>query len=118
MGQSTDAILCYGISMDEDFDYKSRFPEHIDGDGYFDKYALIDMLEEKFGCTLEIHCSCDYAMYILAIKDSVTTAYRGGPEIITSLEVTPAWAEKLQKAKVYMGLEKEEANWWLASLWC
>jgi hypothetical protein len=118
MTQSTDAILCYGISMDEDFDYESKFPEHCDEDGDFDKYALIDMLEEKFGCTLEIHCSCDYAMYILTIKDSVMRAYRGEPEVVTSLEVTPEWAKQLQEAKIYMGLENEEANWWLASLWC
>lgn len=69
-------------------------------------------------CPVEevIHCSYDYPMYILAVKGHTTSASRGYPEAINSLELDE---KAVQKAKEFCEKYniKWEPKWYLTSLW-
>ena len=98
MGVSTNGIAFYGFPIEEWEDFDSTPWEKLaeeDPEGYYedwDDYYAIKMgttsnkwkekrkLRDKCKCTIGTHCSCDYPMYFVAIKHTVTTAYRGYPK--------------------------------------
>jgi hypothetical protein len=78
MGVSTDAIILYGIEMEEYVTPKwlSRVPG-------FDKNDLVWSAEkalEEDGMCIQAHGSDEYPMYCLAVKSSVIKARRGCPK--------------------------------------
>jgi len=141
MGQSTDAILCYGFSLgdeegetpvflrapeededgeDKDFDQfllEKYAPELVEWQlEYYDKrQAAINAV----GVKLVRHCSCEYPMYILAASASVTEASRGNPvdmgQHITG-DIT-AWTAALKKFCADTDVEYKEPSWILCSDW-
>jgi hypothetical protein len=146
MGQSTDGILFYGFPIEEDTangnviaglspegDEPER-PENLDADVDYDYSDQDTIWAKKFGLkggykevwkhqetypvTIGRHCSGDYPMYYVAIKESELTANRGYPQEVKSLEVNLAWKHQLiEFCKVY-GLEPPaKFGWYLASYW-
>src|SRR5690348_17218215 len=116
MGVSTNAVLFYGILLQED-DFEDGYPWDADDDCDTDDYiahrlgSLVDPTDWSRANQAEvdayfaaknailattpvrigIHCSYDYPMYYIYIEESETTAYRGFPESISALTVDPAW---------------------------
>lgn len=70
--------------------------------------------------TVGYHCSCDYLMTYVAIKESETIARRGCPEEISSTTVKKAWAKQLAEFVELMGVDvgDQKPKWWLVSHWC
>ena len=137
MGISTDAILCYGIQV-EDLDERvlsEPYPELPDD--------LLAQLQEDFSAdellaalygwrpsaedpyawsalktlpvALEPHCSEEHRRHVLTIPSSVTRAYRGYPESIENLNVESQWDKVLQDACRRLGLTYTQPRWWLQS---
>jgi hypothetical protein len=121
VGQSTDAILCYGIPLEEDYDFDEAFSGKIKDEDleedYISGWTASEYLEKETDCVLISHCSCDYPMFILSVEESKIRAWRGDPKEVTSLDVKPEWNEKIQKVADLMGLSGKP-GWWLASDWC
>jgi hypothetical protein len=72
---------------------------------------------EASGCTFGSHCSGDCPMDYVAVVESETTARRGYPEEITSLEVKPDWEPKLREFCEKLNIPWGEPKWWLVSYW-
>lgn len=141
MGQSTDAILCYGFQFDDD---EGSMPEFLrapddskEDDKDFEQFLLEkyapELLEytyqdykkrraaiDSVGVTLVRHCSCDYPMHILAATASVHNASRGRPVDLGQHIVSPTalWAECIRKFCADTGVEYKEPSWLLCSDWC
>ena len=137
MGQSTDAILFYGFLIDEENDYpfmgdidvedfisekyglaKPDLPYDENKEFYHEHWKINTALLKSIPVDINTHCSCDYPMYYVHIKSSKTTAYRGYPKKIDSLEVGIDWDEQLQIFCNLTGIEPKEFGWYLVSLWC
>jgi len=145
MGVSTDAILCWGIDLGEETPWADKAEElGFDTDDLEDFFAFVFCGVEKpkeawvadgenesysaywkakrealkaYGVELVTHCSYDYPMHILAISASETRANRGDPQTITSLDVNPEWSPKLKEACEKLGIDPEDGQWVLCSLW-
>lgn len=130
MGTSTDAILVYGVPLDEgDLPWKTD-----DGEGDWEDWLLrlagftetnwrVNGYWERkraalaaFPFDIVPHCSCDYPMYILTIRGTATTANRGFPEKIEALE--PKDPSELLAFCAEHGMKHGEPGWWLCSMWC
>jgi len=135
MGVSTDAILTFGIDLndelpafltnaetEEEHDDLDDFLAHEAGltdwraEGHYEKKrALVE------SCPVEIvrHCSGEYTMYILAVRGTVRTAYRGHLTEIdpTSLVVSPEKIVSFKKWCEDHGVEYQEPKWFLVSFW-
>jgi hypothetical protein len=143
MGQSTDAILCFGVQLDEFEDtdligelgiegvetfeeliwYKLKGEIHT-----YDRNKLGDKssFAKEFGVCLITHCSSEYPMYILALTETVTIANRGD---VKQPIFTPIYTDdNLGKLKMALGWiqehnkgadlpEPEIADWCLVSYW-
>lgn len=128
MGQSTDGILVYGIQVSEeekpeflgehdDFEYfvcaELGLPSHGD-EGY--DYKVIAAAVAEYPVTLVQHCSYEYPMYILAVNGTETTARRGYPQEIESLDVDQDRREALVAFAEKHGIDGEP-KWLLCSMW-
>ena len=75
-------------------------------------------LERVCPVELVIHCSFEYGMYILAIKESHSAAYRGYPvELGKQITTNPAWDSILRNFCKEANIPFEEPGWVLASLY-
>jgi len=148
MGTSTDAYLYYGFSLDEgeleeicekdtgkdyfedDFEEwlcgKIGGPSRLDveyegNEAVYEKY-LDEKREfmEALDVEIKSHCSCDYPIYFVHIKESYSWAWRGEPHRFgTQLPVTnPGWDEKIKEFCKKLYIPFREPGWELASMWC
>lgn len=124
MGQSTNALLWFGVAIDGSPDDGDELPEKIhdiingkDGDLYGDgrewleEHDLIDEVE------FVKHCSGEYPMYGIAVKTSLKTATRGHP--ISVMTSSTPLAFGVWKALELLGEDSDdhEIGWYLASMW-
>lgn len=117
MGLSTDAILFYGFSLEEDeqYEYEGEFDER-DHDCYLGR--LCDEMWNKpiHGCVLGTHCSCEYPIYYVAIQGTQTVAWRGYPkELGQSLVAEVGWKAKIKKFCKETGIKYRKPQWILVS---
>ncbi len=140
MGTSTDAILCYGINLDED--KYDELPWNEKTEDWEDVYEDIDdWWEQVNGCDYGVigdydllyewrkenpmpfelvwHCSYDYTMYILAVPDTVITANRGYPQVVAvpkpvDFKKCLDFRNFCDKYKINMG---DGLTWLLCSMW-
>lgn len=105
----------------KDHDLMERFKKkHPDWDKAYDeiwdKKKEVDKL-----CPVEVvrHCSCDYPMYILAVKNHTTTASRGYPVTLDNESMNVDLEQEL-RAKDFCEKYNIEwkPQWWLVSDWC
>lgn len=70
-------------------------------------------------CEVSSHCSGECPMPYVAVNSSKTTASRGYPQEITSLEVKPEWGPALAEFCATMGITppQDAPRWWLVSDW-
>lgn len=84
----------------------------------YKKYASKrDVIEKASGIEIIHHCSNEHTMYIVAIADSVVTAWRGYPKKISSLEIGPNWDEQIESFCKIMKLKYKKPHWLLCSYW-
>lgn len=141
MGTSTDGILCYGFHLtDEEDDYAEVewLKEH---DGDFEEFcAHLAGLEQPehhdykrdwpeywkakreahaaLNVDMVQHCSCDYGMYILAVKDSVHGASRGYPKKLgQKIDAMPGWVTSLRDFCERINIPYKDPEWILCSYW-
>jgi hypothetical protein len=131
MGQSTDAILCYGMLVasetiedweeqpDEAGDEAEKKRNPLGYMAWMGEGETIDGVEVK----LVSHCSSDYPEYIVAIAESEMMAWRGNPKPVLGLTTRPEWDAAIRKFIEKYGVELEEnehndvPRWWIASDW-
>lgn len=145
MGVSTDAILAYGIDLDEDWTDKVPW-SYEDGMDYWlykrydlnlkyetrEEYEAIpeEMKKEIWArqreflkaCPVEdiYHCSLDYPMVVLAIRGTRTTASRGYPKVIEKLRTPGQFAiDRFLRTLEEWGVDTggEHPRWLLFSMW-
>ena len=140
MSTSTDAILFYGYvwtdkesppwssddedegDEDEDDRYARRAgftDKWSEGDdGYFDRRGKV---LAKAKCEIVHHCSDSCVMYGVAVKGTVTTAWRGYPKKIDPDKMAPKseWADALRSYCEHMGIKtgNRKPAWHLVSWW-
>jgi len=106
MGVSTDAILTFGIMIDEGTDIS-----HLSDDGY-------EMNNETEDACMTIHCALEYPMYIISVPETKTVAWRGYPKGI-DVDSFKVPQEKIDKLIAWC--EKHgitgTPQWYLCSLW-
>lgn len=135
MGVSTDAILIYGILLSdfEDQPYSALPFSESDDEDFEDTLARLQVapVYPEEGCwddkraavaacplMLVEHCSYEFPMWVLGIRDSHKEARRGYPETFQelnsisseSLAVLKEWCERYNI--------KFEPQWVLCSMWC
>lgn len=126
MSQSTDAVLFWGYCWeDETSPYADESDDEAD-----DRHARLSGLEgaewkqrmearEAAGVEVGHHCSDACRMPFVSVTASKTTAWRGSPKAIASLEVGADWREKLDAYCSLMGIKppQDAPGWWLVSWW-
>jgi hypothetical protein len=115
MGQSTDAIVAYGVPLEEGSveDYDEEGGEES-GPAY-----MAFMGNSEGGIEIESHCSGDYTMHFVAIKGTRRIAHRGHPVKVTTPEPKPEWDGKIEAfCKKYKLKATGKPAWWLMSWWC
>ena len=138
MGTSTDAILLYGIQFGECVEGKFQSDDGEESlncedvickaygwDGKKPKDSFEYKDKHKVPVVMSIHCSYEYAMYTLAIEESVTRANCGHPVEIGRLRggrgTTPdqlqVWDRTLKDACERLSLKYSQPAWWLQSMW-
>lgn len=148
MGQSTDAYVFYGYCWDdEDTEFGTDMSETVkailaerghadpwdgcpDGSNYrtyaaaheseFAAYRELEkQVEEELGVDWDSHCSDGCPMPLLFIPGTKTTAWRGSPRPVTSIDVDPAWKPRLDAFLESQGIEapsgENQPGWWVAS---
>jgi hypothetical protein len=145
MGQSTNAILAFGINLgaeedgtipealvtacggEDDFDFEEliladaglKAPGHhnYDAPEWDDYWAAKKEAVAAYPVTLEYHCSGEYPMYFLAVNGTVVTARRGYPEVVQPTTVAPQQVQALRDFCERFGIECGEPKWHLFSYW-
>ena len=115
MSVSTNAILGYGITFEE-----GEEPWKLEG--FTSEYDIPESwMRSKLGekadscpLTIEWHCSADYPMYAILVKESISKAYRGFPcEVGLPDETTlQDWEVTIQE-----WLSAHPGQFWLMSYW-
>lgn len=107
MGVRTDAYLAYGVDLGE------HVPSWLrDMTGTTNVYDMERVLRDKFGLGLEIHCSDECSMWVLAVADSVVHARRGYPRVVNPTK-NSQWDDKWNAVREHAG----EPAWLLFSYW-
>ena len=138
MGQSTNAILFYGILIDHG-ECECRWYEDEWEKVYAAKMGVVYPTEEwteetsedwskswkaerevckKSPCIIWSHCSSDFPMHYMAVQESHTLAYRGSAQEIHGTEIDPDWRDWLREFCELMDIEWEAPKWYLVSNWC
>lgn len=116
MGQSTDAILCYGINIEQDSEAHEVCEQLQD-----EKYSEHSAATKELGVEAIGHCSGDYRMYIIGAHE--TRAWRGEPKEINPTMLLVNENETRDRIKAFcarfgLPFSDEACKWWLASDWC
>ena len=92
---------------------------NTDEKGWRKYWDAKERLQDKVGIDLVYHCSSDYPMHILAIRESVHNASRGNPEKLgKEIKGQPKeWDARLKAFCKRVGIEYEDPEWILCSDW-
>lgn len=132
MGVSNDAIIAYGLDLNEEIPegLQALFDAYDVRAAYFDdyidavsgtigeSYAVRSAAREKFPVDLLTHCSYDYPMYFLAIRGSNKRASRGYPERIRvdDFKITNEQMVAFNRFCVDIGVDPAQADWHIFSM--
>ena len=134
MGQSTDAILFYGILFEEEgeppafiadagFDYFDDYVESQSGLPLYGQegHSFDDHRAYKESLPVEMihHCSSEYEMYGLAVKGCSFLAKRGYPVTLDNglPEVSDGKRQAFLKWLSDRGIAYDDPKWILCSYW-
>jgi len=115
MGVSTNGILCFGFDLGEEIERPAVFLNNIGTPDEDEKWG--DDTKD-FPVELITHCSGEYPMYIIALKNTHVWANRGYPQVIEELPIinigTIVVARRWCEAN---DIEWQEPKWLLCSYW-
>lgn len=113
MGISTDALLLYGVPLDEDTEltYDEDAGDPANGPAY-----MAYMGEAEDGISIIVHCSEECPMYFVIIEDTLTRAWRGYPKAVSTSPSKPDWAKRLKAFCKTHKLLHGKPDWYLASV--
>ena len=120
MGVSTDAIVFYGLLVDDDspaFEKLSHY-EETEAEEQNPLGGIVYTGHAIDGVTIVTHCSDGSPMFAVAIADSVVTAWRGHPRPLQP--VLPSHAGSDAKLRAFCekhGITWREPSWLLVSYW-
>lgn len=124
MGTSTDAILCYGININENYlaDCEEDTGELDESWAKENGSKLIRWMlyygESVNGVKIITHCSDEYPMYLLVAEGSDVTAWRGYPKKINSIDPNLNWNNLIANFVEENNVQTDgEIGWWLCSYW-
>ena len=95
-------------------------PEGKKAEKIWDKNrAELSKITEDCDVEIGMHCSGDYPMHYVGIKESETFARRGYPVQIdaTNLSIETDWVDKLKDYCKTMGIKYKKPSWHLVSWW-
>lgn len=115
-----DEVFAHGASPDfqtwkqQNPQWEARRNAHV---------AATEKPETRVPITIETHCSCDYPMYIVAIKGTAHKAWRGDPKTLDLSDmIRSVNSDDLRRAAAFCeeyGIcDFEDPKWLLYSLWC
>lgn len=89
-------------------------------EGYRAFWAARSELFKATGVECGTHCSESCPMPYVAIATSLTRAWRGSPQEISSLATDGTWQTTLDDFCAALGISTDgmRAAWWLVSDWC
>lgn len=133
MGVSTDAILCFGFTLDDDDGaWLPRFLEERGADdlenlilGDWKTRQSIPLEERKRRleeCPIDLvtHCHAESPMWIVAVRGTTMYASGGCPTVVYFCDPNILSEEKVIAARKFckqIGIEWKEPRWLLASYW-
>jgi hypothetical protein len=124
MGTSTDAILVYGIPIEDEELARAYYNADEDEDEDFEGSEAERLAYhggDINGVILVDHCSHSCNMHIVGIKGTETQAWRGYPKQIPVADLTPSNPEWDEKLSAFIDRNKLTAagqpGWYLASWW-
>lgn len=104
MSISTDAIICFGVELEDD-----QLNETDDVEDWFGENLNPNLVE------LVTHCYMDEPMYIAAVKGTYMNAWRGSPKSFDTQEmskyITQEALDELRK------ISDRDPKWLLCSYW-
>ncbi len=107
MGSSTDGEITFGFVLDDGED-----------NDFFEEKDIYELVEKE---KLELvnYCSGDYPMYLIGIKESHKSCYRGGPEEIeeSHFKHKEEWVTKLKEFMEKYKIPDRRIGWYLTSYW-
>jgi hypothetical protein len=142
MGTSTDGLLFWGITLDEDerpwlsedheededFDPEDMIARHLgleepgeyplpNKEAWTEYWARKNEALKTFQVELDSHCSGEYPIYFITLKQHHYRAARGYPKEIdpAKLVVTPGEIERLKEGCRIFNIPWVEPKWFLAS---
>lgn len=116
MGTSTDAILVYGIPLEEG---AIRYDENAKSGPSYMYYT--GGVED--GVEIVMHCSAEYPMHIVAIPGTAISAYRGSPTPVAVDSLLPGTEADNELLLAFLKKHKlkkskgAKPGWWLCSYW-
>ncbi len=140
MGQSTDAILCWGVQLAEDDEvpWAARAEELGGYNDPLEDEAIVYVLTgerldgdsaakrlNELGIEVVLHGYHEEPMVIVAAAGTVTTAHRCSPQIIDPNKMAllfrddpiVGWRKALHKALPKLGIDHLVPRWTLCSWW-
>lgn len=141
MGQSTNAILCFGLQVDEEHEWAEILcpeddnypdlyeyiltkaaiskPARLTDDDGWENYVLAKKAAlEAYPIDLVPHCALDFPMWIVAVRRTVQEASRGDAAVVEVTDVTPEEIVALKAFCAEFDIPYTEPAWLLASYVC
>lgn len=114
MGQSTDAILAYGIDLGEEMP-----PKMSEEEWDIAREQWGEKADQVRGYEIVYHMTGDDPFYFLAVPGTVTTASRGYPERVNVFGDTQhlPGIKRFWDAMHDIGVPTEKAGWQIFSMW-
>jgi hypothetical protein len=127
MGVSTDAILVFGMQIEDESENSRKIDEILeedDDESGTSGYNRLSEVQKETGAEVVWHCSKEHTMYIIGVRSM--SASRGYPvavdpkmfvrterEVKKDLEAIAALCE-------FVGIpfKAKRCKWWLCSNWC
>lgn len=122
MGTSTDAMLWYGVTLDDEAQgiIEETVAQHPrfwtdDGEEWFVEHGLA-------GVSVVTHCHIDNPLYGIAVRSTVVDASRGNPQTVdgrfAELHPLGTYREYIHAALEILGIERPTSGigWCLASM--
>jgi len=124
MGISSTGLFFYGLLWkDEEKPWKQPTPSELEKAKYGEP-DWEELFEMRSGTSAKdspvishIHCSFDFSMHLVAIRETFVKAYRGDPQQATILSVKPEWEPQLRRFCEIMGIQWRDPAWWVTSLY-
>jgi len=127
MGVSTDAILVFGMQIEDESEDSGKIDEILeedDDEGGTSGYDRLSKAEKKTGAEIVLHCSAEHTMYIIGVR--AMQANRGYPvavdpkKLVLSENQIKSDLAAIEALCEFVGIpfKAKKCKWWLCSNWC